>query len=655
MKDVKVLVVAFVVFVLIVLLMFNISSKHHTKRAYKLYEQGLYYANKGDYQNAYYNFSKISRLSKIYHIALLKQGFCALSLSDKKIAYDKFNYLSFLSRDKYIAPVALYNAALIDLEQNRNFAAYKKFKKLYDKYSDSDYKKASAYHLGVIFKNKNPSLAKKYFMEYIEYAPNGRYVFSAIDEVLSLNVYLFENDKYLISYALYKNDKFDNALEQIKGLDDIKCTFLRAKIYDTIHGSKNALLGYTKVLTSCDLILDDKDIAFAVSRYIELSGVPKSQACKHLLKITKNLQSYPFVLYEYASTLSKMNAIKCYETIYTKYPDSYQAAQSLWYVFYDAYLNNYNSKVKALAKIYFEKYSNKISTPAVKFWYAKTLLKERKIKAAKQEFRELIKTEPNSYYAYVAYNILNDVYTPFNTPCCDEVTEAQKFSYEDLRQIFNNEQTLLILAAFNDIDVLKAMRVHNDFILSYIAYKDGNVPYSVYLASNALKELSQKPQYQDARYKLAYPKVFVGLINKHCADYAQNAYLILALTREESSFNKNAISPVGAAGLMQLMPNTASSLGFGELSANDLFNPDLNINLGVKYFSSLRDMFDGCEMLAVLSYNGGPSNVMNWKNNVIQNGDFDEFVEGIPYIETQNYIKRVFESYWNYSRIYAKQ
>ena len=66
-------------------------------------------------------------------------------------------------------------------------------------------------------------------------------------------------------------------------------------------------------------------------------------------------------------------------------------------------------------------------------------------------------------------------------------------------------------------------------------------------------------------------------------------------------------------------------------------------------------MFDGCEMLAVLSYNGGPSNVMNWKNNVVQNGDFDEFVEGIPYIETQNYIKRVFESYWNYSRIYAKQ
>ena len=129
----------------------------------------------------------------------------------------------------------------------------------------------------------------------------------------------------------------------------------------------------------------------------------------------------------------------------------------------------------------------------------------------------------------------------------------------------------------------------------------------------------------------------------------------MALTREESSFNKNAISPVGAAGLMQLMPNTASSLGFGELSANDLFNPELNINLGVKYFSSLRDMFDGCEMLAVLSYNGGPSNVMNWKNNVVQNGDFDEFVEGIPYIETQNYIKRVFESYWNYSRIYAKQ
>ena len=655
MKDVKVLVVAFIVFILLVLIMFNVSSKHHTKHAYKLYEQGLQYANKGDYQNAYYNFSKISRLSKIYHIALLKQGLCALASSDKKIAYEKFNHLSFFSRDKYIAPVALYNAALIDLEYKRSFLAYKKFKKLYDKYPDSDYKKASAYHLGVLYKNKNPSLAKKYFMEYIEYAPNGRYIFLAIDEVLDLNVYLFENDKYLISYALYKNDKFDVALEQIKGHENTECNFLRAKIYDAIHSSKNAFLNYSKVLTSSDNDFDGKDITYAVSRYIELCEIPKKDACKHLLKIAKNSPSYPTVLFEYASTLSGMNAIKCYETIYTKYPESYQAAQSLWYVFYDAYVNNYNSKAKTLAKLYLEKYSNKISTPAVKFWYAKTLLKERKIKAAKQEFRELIKSEPNSYYAYVAYNILNDSYTPFNTPCCNKITKVQEFSYEDLKQIFNNEQTLLILATFGDIDLLKTMRLHDDFVLSYIAYKEGNIPYSVYLASNALNKMSQKPQYQDARYKLAYPKMYVEIINNYCSQYGQNAYLMLALTREESSFNKNAVSPVGATGLMQLMPKTASSLGFGELSENDLFNPELNINLGVKYFSSLRDMFDGCEMLAVLSYNGGPSNVMNWRNAAFENNDFDEFVEGIPYIETQNYIKRVFGSYWNYSRIYAKQ
>ncbi len=655
MKDIKVLVIAGLVFFILALSMFNVSSKHHTQQAYKLYEQGLVFANQADYQNAYFNFSKISRLSNIYHIALLKQGLCALATFDKKIAYDKFNYLSIFSRDEYIAPVALYNAALIDMENKKHYRAYKKFKKLYKNYPQSDYKKAAAYFLGVLYKDKNPSLAKEYFMEYVEYAPNGRYIFSAIDEIKALNVYIFDEDKYYISKAYLKNSRYDEAIHTIKGLEGSKYAYIRARSYESVNSFKNALSNYSKTLSQNDNSLEGEEIAHAVSRYIALSGLTKKDATKRLLKLTKNSPSYPAVLFEHASTLPEISAIKCYETIYTKYPNSYQAAQSLWYVFYDAYLNDYNTKAKQLADVYLEKYSNKNSTPAVKYWRAKTLLKEGKTKAAKSELRELIKSEPNSYYAYVAYNLLSERHTPFNTPCCDRISDKDEFSYSDLKQIFNNDKTLLALAVLNDIEILKTMRLHDNFVLSYIEHKNGNIPYSVYLASKALKEMQVKPDYKDARYKLVYPKEYVELINKYAAKYAQNAYLILALTREESSFNSKALSSVGAAGLMQLMPQTASSLGYGQLDADTLFSPELNIELGVKYFSMLKDMFDGCEMLAVLSYNGGPSNVKNWKNNSAKNIDFDEFVEGIPYSETQNYIKRVFGSYWNYSRIYAKQ
>ena len=89
------------------------------------------------------------------------------------------------------------------------------------------------------------------------------------------------------------------------------------------------------------------------------------------------------------------------------------------------------------------------------------------------------------------------------------------------------------------------------------------------------------------------------------------------------------------------------------MSVQDLFNPDLNIKLGIKYFSDLKNMFNQTEMLAVIAYNGGPYNVQMWTSD-LEHKSFDEFVEDIPYLETQNYIKKVFGSYWNYVRIYGK-
>ena len=62
-------------------------------------------------------------------------------------------------------------------------------------------------------------------------------------------------------------------------------------------------------------------------------------------------------------------------------------------------------------------------------------------------------------------------------------------------------------------------------------------------------------------------------------------------------------------------------------------------------------MFDANQMYAVLAYNAGPGNVSSWKEK-FKSDDFDEFVEDIPFPETQNYIKRVFGTYWNYINIY---
>ncbi len=653
MKDLKVLITAIVISALAFILLIFTVAKSSTKNAYQLYEQGQSFYLKGDFQNAYYNFSKISVFCELYELSLLKQAVCALNAGDKKTAYKKFKLLTTISNNPHIAPIAIYNAALINMEHKKYSYAHKKFKKLYKKYPESDYKKAAAYQLGILFKDKNPQLAKKYFIEYLQYAPYGRYSTSAMKKIKDLKIYLDDDEKCVLANSYYKNEKYSETINLSKDLNSSQAAFVCAKALEKKGDKKSALVYYLKSLRLCDEKMSEEDIALVVSKCIRLSDLPPKTACENLLKVSKKSAAYPAILFEYASYLSKMNSIKCYETIYKKYPNSYQAAQSLWNVFLYTYKNGYSAKAKLLADEYLKKYSNKISTPAMKFWHAKILLQEGKTLQANKELKELIKTEPDTYYAYVAHNLIKGVNTPFNTMISNNLEDFKGFTKKDLKQIFNNDKTLVMVAKLNDIQTLKLFKLHDNFMLSYIAAYEGNMPYSLYLARKAFGELNIKPQHNDSRYKLLYPIKFVDTINKYSARYSQNPYLILALIREESSFNITAISPVGAAGLMQLMPSTASSLGFGPVDYNILFNEDKNINLGVKYFSDLKNIFSGGEMLAILSYNGGPSNVNLWKEK-LDVLNFDEFVEDIPYSETQNYIKRVFASYWNYVRIYCK-
>lgn len=106
---------------------------------------------------------------------------------------------------------------------------------------------------------------------------------------------------------------------------------------------------------------------------------------------------------------------------------------------------------------------------------------------------------------------------------------------------------------------------------------------------------------------------------------------------------------------MQLMPQTANevknSYGIATSDANYLYDPRMNIQLGSLYFSQLKKLNDGNEFFAVLSYNGGLGMVRNWRNN-LNYSNRDDFLEQVPYPETQNYLKKVYKAYWNYARIY---
>jgi soluble lytic murein transglycosylase-like protein len=123
------------------------------------------------------------------------------------------------------------------------------------------------------------------------------------------------------------------------------------------------------------------------------------------------------------------------------------------------------------------------------------------------------------------------------------------------------------------------------------------------------------------------------IITQAAAKFNLDAALIKAVIKAESNFNHKAVSRAGAKGLMQLMPQTASSL-----NVDDVFHPGNNIEGGTRYLRYLLNLYRGNLTLALAAYNAGEGAVAKYNYGVP------------PYRETQNYVRRVLALYESYSR-----
>ena len=156
--------------------------------------------------------------------------------------------------------------------------------------------------------------------------------------------------------------------------------------------------------------------------------------------------------------------------------------------------------------------------------------------------------------------------------------------------------------------------------------------------------------------KLIYPLHYEREIYYYADKFQKDPYLIAAVIHVESGFDSHAISPKGARGLMQIMPETgewaAMALEIEGYNQGMLFDPQHNIKIGTWYLSFLQDRFDNNLIAALAAYNGGQSRVARWIEEGVWDG-VGENIYKIPYAETRDYVNKVLRAYDNYQKMYS--
>ena len=153
-----------------------------------------------------------------------------------------------------------------------------------------------------------------------------------------------------------------------------------------------------------------------------------------------------------------------------------------------------------------------------------------------------------------------------------------------------------------------------------------------------------------------FPIKYEYFVEKYSEEYNLDKFLVYAVIRTESRFDKYAVSSADAKGLMQLTDETARfcsrKIGMESYTESSLFDPEININLGCYYLSYLIDKYDNINT-ALAAYNGGPGNVDEWLADSSHSDTNGNLVD-IPFKETRNYVLRVNETKEMYKEIYGE-
>lgn len=356
--------------------------------------------------------------------------------------------------------------------------------------------------------------------------------------------------------------------------------------------------------------------------------------------------------------------------LYDRFPAGRYAERAAWKIGWRAYRADRFADAAAIFEKTAGAFPRSDYRPSYLYWAARAREAAGDRAGAGRQYALVTADYLNSYYGRLATRALAtrgeqpaaSALAFLQPPAPDEWSALTGEGTSEMARVCRVIRALLALGLYEDAtnEVNYARRTWGEMpalqaTAGWIAFRQGELRRAI----NAMRRAY--PQFMAAGGErlplevqtIIFPVAYWDLIRSHAAQRSLDPYLLAALIAQESTFDPDIRSSARAVGLMQLMPATARRYATRlkmRYTAASLRNPEWNIRVGTAYLSDLIEQF-GQVHLALASYNAGERRVAQWRVDR-QDLETDEYIDDIPYPETQGYVRRILGTAEDYRRLY---
>jgi soluble lytic murein transglycosylase len=365
-------------------------------------------------------------------------------------------------------------------------------------------------------------------------------------------------------------------------------------------------------------------------------------------------------------------AIDAYRELQQRFPNAGRASYAHWKVAWLSLRQGRTAEAKAGFERQIALYPASAEVPAALYWRGRLAEEDSDAAMARAYYQKLSERFRNFYYGDLARRRLREITANDDPPryaLLDRVPPISAginilVSEPPVDNLRYQKAQLLENGALVDFAVRELQAAGNEDKGNWVTAETARLYQDAGRYDGAIQTFKRAvpnyfavdlPVLPRTYWEALFPKPFWPDLKKFSSQNALDPYLVASLIRQESEFNPSAVSRANAVGLMQLLPKVGSAVAkqvkLRHFSTAQLFTPEVNLQLGTRYFREMVDKFGAFEY-ALAAYNAGSNRVDDWQEQG-KYRDPQEFVESIPFTETREYVQAILRNANVYRQLYG--